>query len=323
MYKKILLAIILIFIAGCTKPKPEQIPSWYTNIPHDYKFFYAVGSSDTREKAIKRAIASMRSTLSANINKTFINKTNLLQPISVENLKNILETNEDIANRLTLSKVKLEKYKNFKGEELVLISVKRIDLFNKLKIISDLKLGRAKEQNKKAKNKDVIRRFMALEPIMKSYAILASLAGYKQFLISTYSANSEFVFLKGVADEYDELKSTINIYVLTDSNSRIFSSTLKKAINDKGFSTSNTINSKHSVKLLVTSKTTNTKDYTFKQSSSLVKLTTFDTNKEKISFRQHTFVGKSRKNHIEAKQQAAIHLKYRVKKLGILDFLGF
>ena len=323
MYKKILLVIALIFIAGCSKPKPEQIPSWYTNVPSDYKLFYAVGASDTKEKAIKRAISSMRETLSAKLNQSFRDKTHLIQPITQENLKEIIDTNVDIANRLTLSKAKVVKSKNFKGEELVLISVKRIDLFNKLKIISDLKLGRAKEQNKKAKNEDVIKRFMALEPIIKSYPTLASLGAYKQFLISTYSANDEFLFLKEVKNEYDELKNSINVYVLTDSNSRIFSSSIKDALNKKGFTTHNSVNSKNGVKLLITSKTTNSKDYTFNQSSSLVKLTTFDKNKEKISFRQHTFIGKSRKNLLEAKQQSAIHLKYKVKKLGIFDFLGF
>lgn len=323
MYRKILLVLFLILIAGCTKPTPEQIPSWYTNIPSDYKFFYAIGSAKTKEQAIKKAIASMRENLSNSLNQKFRDKTHILHPITQENLKAIIDTNIDIANRLTLSKAKLVKSKKFKGEELVLINVKKIDLFNKLKIISDLKLGRAKEQSKKAKNKDVIRRYMALEPIVASYSTLASLAGYKQFLISTYSANDEFLFLKSIENEFNELKNTINIYVLTDSNSRVFSSSIKNAINKKGLSTKNSNDSKNSVKVLVTSTTSDTQDYTFNQSSSLVKLTTFDKDKEKISFRQHTFIGKSRKSHKEAKQQASVHMKYKIKKLGIFEFLGF
>ena len=59
MYKNILLALLVAFIAGCSKPKPQTVPSWYTNVPQDYKLLYAVGSSSDIDKAKKIAIMSL------------------------------------------------------------------------------------------------------------------------------------------------------------------------------------------------------------------------------------------------------------------------
>jgi len=78
MYKNILLVLIIAFIAGCSKPKPETIPSWYTNIPTDYKLLYAVGVSDNVNKAKKLALVSLRDTLNKNIDKEFKKKNYVL-----------------------------------------------------------------------------------------------------------------------------------------------------------------------------------------------------------------------------------------------------
>ena len=319
MYKNIVLSILVIFIVACSKPKPESIPTWYTNVPSDYKFLYAVAKSTTIEQAKKMAIVTMRDNLSKEVNTRFSSENHKLQPLDKETLNKIKKYSVEVANHLSFNRVKIEKSKIFKGEGLVLISIPRVSSFNKLKRISDVKFHRAQEVNKKALNKNAIKRFMALEIAVKEWETLASLAQYKELLISTYSANEEFIFLNDLKEEYDELKNSINFYVLTDGNSRIFSKSIKKAIEAKGLSVKNT---KNSFKLLVTSKTIKSQNYTFNKSRNLVKLTTFDNNKNKISFKQHTFIGKSRKNHKEAKEQAAINLDYKIKKLGIFDFIG-
>ena len=325
MYKNIILTIFIIIMAGCSKPKPDTKlkskpdtkPSWYTQVPVDYKLFYAVASSDSVKQAKKIAIVNMRESLSTQVN----NKNNLLIAMDKKTLVKIKEHNKEIANRLSFSRIKLEKTKTFQGKELVLISIPRIDLFNRIKIISDIKLHRAEEAYKKSLNKNAIERYMALELAIKELPALVSLAEYKEFLISTYSSADEFAFLNKIKKEYDDLKNSIHFYILTDGNSRIFSHSIKNAIKSEGLHVDNDINSKNNFKLLVTSKTENSQDYTFNKSKTLVKLTTFNSEKKKIKFRQHTFVGKSRKNAKEAKEQAAVQLDYKIKKLGIFDFI--
>jgi len=322
MYKNIILAILLIFMAACSKPKPDIQPSWYTNVPSDYKLFYAVASADSVEKAKKIAIVKMRKSLSMQVNSRFENKNNTF--LVDKNLhEQVKHYNIEISNRLSLNRVKVEKTQTFKGKKLVLISIPRINLFNKLKIISDVKFHRAQEADKRALNKTAIERFMALESAVKELATLVSLAEYKDFLISTYSCEDEFTFLIKLKNEYDELKNSINFYILTDVNSRIFYSSIKSAIEAKGLSVKNEISSKNSYKLLITSKTKEEKEYMFNKSRTLVKFITFDSEKNKLKFRQHTFIGKSRKNFKEAKYQAANNLKYKIKRLGIFDFIGF
>ena len=323
MFRNILLAILIIFLAACSKPKVETQPGWYTQVPVDYKYFYAVAKADTVDKAKKIAIVNMRTSLNQQVDARFEDKNHPLKNIDKVLLEKIKAYNKEVANRLALSRVKIEKTKRFNGKELVLIRIARKDLFSRIKVISDVKLHRAKEADKKAINKTVIDRYIALDLAMKEWVVLASLAEYKDFLISTYDASDEFTFLKKIKSQYDSLKNSITFYVLTDGNSRIFSSSIKNAILKEGLHVGSDTKSKNSFKLLLTSKTEQSQDYTFNQSKTLVKLSTFDNEKNKIKFRQHTFIGKSRKSYKEAKEQAAIHFKYKIKKLGFFDFIGF
>ncbi len=322
MYKNILLAIIVAIITGCSAPKPEQPPIWYTNVPTDDKLFYAVGSSKTIDSAKKNAIASMRESLSSNISSIIKMPTHKLQPLEENILKDIFRQNMDISNKLSLRGVSLDKSEEFNGEELVLISISKQTLFQRLKAISDAQFLRTKQEYDMTKNAAVLKRFLILDSLMQKFSSIASLTQYKKFLLNTYNPDAEFEFLKNMKKEYDGLKSSINIYVLADSNSRIFSSFIKDSLNEKGLSTKNNFDSEISLKLLVTSKTEESQEYSFNKSKSLVKFKIFDKNKKLLSLRQHTFIGKSRKSYQDAKEQSALYLHSKVKRLGIFDFIG-
>jgi len=318
MYKNIILVVFMIFIAACSTPKviikQDTLPTWYTTVPSDNKFIYSVASSDTIKQAKKIAIVNMRKSLSNEINKSFKNK-NIIEKIQKYNV--------EVANRLALNRVKLEKYETFKGKKIVLISIPRKDLFNKIKIISDIKLNRAYQAEKKALNKSAVERFIALDLAMKEWFILVSLAEYKSYLISTYNADAEFEFLNKMKKEYNILKNSINFYILTDGNSSIFSKKIKNAIKLKGLHVNSKNKSINNFKVLVTSKTEESQEYGFNQSKTLIKISIFDNNKKQIKFRQHTFIGKSKVDYKQAKEQAVIHLGYKIKKIGIFNFMGF
>ena len=114
MYKNILLAIIVAIVTGCSAPKPEQAPSWYTNIPQNDKLFYAVGSADTVDKAKNNAIASMRENLAAQIDNSFKEATHKLLPIDNALLQNIFQQNIEISKKLFLGNIKLINSQSFK-----------------------------------------------------------------------------------------------------------------------------------------------------------------------------------------------------------------
>lgn len=322
MYKNILLTIIIAIIAGCSAPKPEQAPSWYTNIPQDDKLFYAVGASSTIDKAKKNAIASMRENLAGQINNSLKMPTHKLHALENTILDNIFKQSLDISKKLSFSNTKLVKSESFKGEKLVLISISKQNLFEKLKIISDAQFLRTKQEYDVTRNSATLKRFVILDSLMKKFAYIASLTQYKKFLLSTYSSNNEFEFLTSMKNEYDRLKLSINIYVLADANSRVFSSIIKKSLNEKGLRTKNDFDSEVSLKLLLISETQESQEYTFNKSKSLVKLTTLNKNKKILALRQHTFIGKSRKSHEDAKVHSAVYLENKIKRLGIFDFIG-
>ena len=329
MYKNIFLVILIIFMAGCSssqvKPstKTDVQADWYLNPPRNERLFYAVALADTVQKAKKIAIVNMRNSLGKEINEKFIKINNNLSGDDKKLFQKIQKHNLEVAMRLSLSRVKLEKTQTYYGRELVLISIPKLDLFNKIKIISDIKLNRAKQADKRALNKTSIDRLIAVKKSMNEYPTLVSLAEYKNFLLSTYDVSKEFEFLQRIKKEYDDLRNNITFYILTDPNSKIFAKAILYMIREEGLHVENGLKTKDSFKLLITSTTEETQNYAFNQSKNLVKLTTFDNNKNKIEFRQHTFIGKSKKNYKEAKKQASRHFNYKVKKLGIFDFIGF
>lgn len=322
MYKNVLLTLFITFIAGCSAPKPDIAPQWYTNVPTNSEFYYAVGASDTIENATKAAVESMRESLSTQLNNGFKKTTHILQPIDNETLEKIFAQSSDISKKLSFQKIKLEKSKKTNNRELVLISVPRLELFEKLKPISDALFLRMKQEYKMHKNSTAVKKLAFMDELMKNFPRVASLTGYKNFLIHSYSADDEFKFLKEMRGEYDYLKSTINIYVLSDANSKIFANQIKAAITQKGISTENSIENENSVKLLITSDTTDTQNYNFLQSKSLVKFTTFDKEKKQIAFRQHTFMGQSSKNYQDAKEHSATDMQAKIKNLSLFDFIG-
>lgn len=324
MYKNIfLLLFIVAFIAGCSTPKPDVAPEWYTNVPSDSKLYYAVGASDSKESAKNAAIESMRESLSSQVGGMFKDKKHPLQPIDKEMLENISKHATEISNKLSLQNVKLEKSAEFKGSELVLISIPRAELFEKIKPVSEAQFLRLKEEYTIRKNSTTIKKFALLDELMQDFPRVAVLVAYKKFLLSTYDTNSEYKFLKELKDEYDFLKSTINVYVLSDANSRIFAHNIRSALEEKGLSTKNSLDNENSIKLLITSETSELQNYNFLQSKSLIKFTAFDKEKKQLAFKQHTFIGQSVKNFQDAKEHALADMQSKLKKASLFNFIGF
>lgn len=324
MYKNIFYSLFIIaFIAGCSAPKPDIAPEWYTNVPSDSKLYYAVGASDNKDNAKNAAIESMRKSLSLEVTGMFKDKKHPLQPIDNETLEKISEHTLEISKKLSLQNIKLEKSIKFKENELVLISVPRAELFEKIKPVSEVQFLRLKQEYTIRKNSITIKKFALLDELMLDFPGVAALIGYKKFLLHSYNAEGEFKFLKEIKDEYDYLKSAINIYVLSDANSRIFAHNIRAAIEQKGLSTKNSLDDENSIKLLITSETSEVQNYNFLQSKSLIKFTTFDKDKKQLAFRQHTFVGQSAKDFQDAKEHASANMQDKIKKLSLFDFIGF
>ncbi|MBW6487741.1 hypothetical protein [Sulfurimonas sp.] len=324
MYKNIFLSLFIVaIIAGCSAPKPEVAPEWYTNVPSDSKLYYAVGASDSKDNSTKAAIESMAESLGAKVAGKFKDKEHPLQPLENETLEKISKHTLEISKKLSLQNIKLEKSTRFKGRELVLISIPRAELFEKIKPISDLQFLRLREAYTLRKTSITIKKFALLDELMEDFPRVAALVGYKKFLLHSYNAENEFKFLKEIKDEYDYLKSAINIYLLSDANSRIFAHNIRAAIKQKGLSTKNSLDDKNSVKLLITSETSEVQNYNFLQSKSLIKFTTFDNENKQLAFRQHTFVGQSAKDFQDAKEHASADMKRKIKKLSLFDFIGF
>ncbi len=323
MYKYLLTALIIAFFAGCSAPKPETPPSWYTTLPTDFNFIYAKGSGANVDIAKKKAIASLRQQINKALDDAFINKTSKLHIEQNQNIDAILKANEYLANTLSMRAIQIDKTIVYKEDTLILIKLNRKTFFDYLQRSSTKKFNANKLEYANIQDEIAIKRFLVIDRLMQEYPKLASKIQAKNIALPSYDTRAEFNYLNELRNSYVQLKDDITFYVLSDVNSRIFSPAIKTALRSKGLTLSTNTNAKDALKLLITSKTTNTQNYSFNQSKSLVKFITYDKNKKQVAFRQHTFIGKSRKSYKEAKQQSAIHVKSKIAKTGILNFIGF
>ena len=321
-YKLFFIALLIGLFAGCSAPKPETKPAWFTSPPQDYKFFYAVGTGETQVKAKKRAIASLREQLKLKLDEGFEISSHPLGKIQKRDLAKIFKNNTHFTKSLRFKDIKLEKSMQYRGRFLVLISIKKEKLFHQIEKISKPKFEKLKAEYDALDKEIAIKKFAALKGMLKEYPSLATYTEFLKMTSSTYRAEEVFGFLKELKEQQKELRSTISFYVLSDANSQLFTKYIKRAIKKEGLLISRKPLSKNSLKLIVKSKTTEEQEYSFMKSSTLIKFNTYDINKNKIAFKQHTFVGKSRKNYKEAKEQAAIHLQAKINKLGLYQLLG-
>ena len=322
MYKYLLTLIIVAIFAGCSAPKPKTAPSWYTTLPKDFNFFYAKGADKDVAKAKKKAIASLRSQINAELNNAFKTRSSKLAIDANQNIDSLLMANEYLANTLSMRAVKLDKNAEFQGDVLVLIKLSRKDVFDAVNRSLTNRFKASKKEFESASDKIAIKKYIVTLKLMKDYPKYASKIQAKKVALASYDTYDEFTYLNDLRATHVKLKKDITFYVLSDVNSRLFTSSVKDALRSSGLVLSSGSKNKDALKLLITSKTENTQNYSFNQSKSLVKFTTYDVNKKQVSFKQHTFIGKSRKSYQEAKQQSSLHVKGKISKVGIFNFLG-
>lgn len=322
MLKHLILALLLALFAGCSKPQPKTLPSWYTSPPQDYFNIYAVAIDPDPAKAKNKAILNLRQGLLEALNKEFAKSDHKLGYIDEELLAVLARANEEICNTISLRSVKVTETTEFEGSTVILVQISRESLFEILEAASANKMAESKAAYDAIKDLPVLQKYAAIKPLVKQYAHLAAYTQFKEIVLSTFRATEDFLHLKELRDTLGELRSTITFYVLSDANSISFVNSIKEALIAEGLSLDNQMSSENAFKLLITSSTLDSMDYSFMQSKNLVKFNLYNTKKEEIAFRQHTFIGKSRKSYRDAKEQASVDLGKKVQKLGVFDFIG-
>jgi len=323
MYKYIITAILIALFAGCSAPKPKHAPAWFTSVPKDTTYIYAVGSAKTLSHAKNKAIASLRQKMKNEMDSPFVTRSTTFNLDNGFNVKDVLEENEHFVNTISLANVKTEITDTFNTNHLILLKLSRKEIFDKLNIIATQRLNQSRKNYQRVQKDPLwIKKFSLLHNEMKSFAKVVSTVSSKKAILNAHNNTKEIIFLNTLRQEYLDLKNEISFYVLSDVNSRIFVQSIKEAVGATGLTLSSKAKSEKSLKLIVTSKTENIQDYGFKKSKSLVQYSTYDLSKKKIAFRQHTFAAKSRRGYSDAKAQSALYEKGLVKKLGIFDFLG-
>ncbi len=322
LYRQIVLAVLIVFFAGCSAPKSYTKPQWSETEPRDLQHYYSVGEAKNLNKAKNIAVFALRRQLNETLDNSFKELHHPLFEINKARMEQIFQANEHLSKTIPMRGLKIVKTSTFKGRTLVLISLSKKDLFEYLQNRSSSIFEADKKVLESSKNLTAIQKFITIKPLLKKFATLASSAQLKKNTLQSYNPFEEFHYLKKLDTTYDHLRASISFYVLGDAASKIFTQVIKQSIKDEGLTISKRPLSDDALKIILNTTTTNTQEYTFNKSSSLVHFSTYNLQKEKVASKQHTFVGKSRKNHKDAKEQAALHMYAKTKKFGVFQFLG-
>lgn len=320
MLKSVLFGFIIAIFAGCGSK--TSIPSWYLNPQKDSQFLYATGSASNIQKAEANAIATLRNDLIQNLNSEFDNINHPLLQDNREFINALHDSNEHLCNTLSMRGAKVFKSETIQNTSYVIVKLSKKNLFDYLSVSSNKQLQNSKEKYALAKNKIPIQKYIILKPLVAKYPQQASITQLKSHLISSYNPNNDFLYLKNLLNDFINLKKNISFYLLSDVNARAFVPKIQNALSKEGFLISKTPNNKDSLTIFITSATDETREYAFLKSKNLVKFKIIDSSKKMIAFRQHTFIGNSKKSYDDAKEQAVIYAETKINKLGIFDFIG-
>jgi len=317
--------IFSIFFIGCSSNKNIELnsyPSWYLNpIISDDSYLYGTGEDYTLEAAKNSALASIASSLSTTINSTFskIESSNTLNEVETVNSSIINQINADSAD-IEFTHFKILKNETASNKFVVLVQVSRYKLFtfykNKLDSLFDSIYNDLKDVNKKdpltkasiySRNLDLVPNITSLITISKSINNHFNTKPYFDKIISLQTSMNKAI-------------SKVKVSISADSNSTFFINTIKEALNDIDISIvdSNKANSFVHIK----NNFLNDELFGFKISKANLTLSYSNLNKNIISTNNISISGKSRYNHLKAKENCAIVLRKKIHQDDIFYILG-
>lgn len=323
MIKNILLGFLLIFFSSCKHaPEPEAIPDWYTSPPVDYDYFYVVGIGNDKEDAQNNALTNFRISLAETLDVAIRRQNHPLGYLD-ENVLNVLsKSNEEIANTILISDVKIEESVSFNFKTLLLLKISRQDIFKNADLASASKIATSKERYEKLSKLPDLEKYTQLKILISNFAGLSTYTQLKEICVPKFDASKDFEILKDIYESLLELRSSFTFYILSDANSIGFVNFIKEGISKESLALHSKLRDENSYKILITSKSESSIDYSFMQSKTVLKAELYDSKGLLLAKKQHTFIGKSRDSHKDAKEQAAQNLRAKISKLGFFDFIG-
>ena len=322
MYRIFFAALLITFFAACSAPQPKTPPAWYTSLPQDCNYFYAVGVADEETTGYKKALNALRHTLEKEASQSFKQDQHKLALLRHNEELELLQNIQHITRTLSLRSAILESSQTYNNSVIVLVKIARKDIFDALQTRSQHRFQTLQKGYQALEGKNALEQYSQLTTLMKEYYPLASYAQLQSLSLCSDNTDKHFALLQKIKENSMRLQKDISVYVLSDANSLPFLRTIKDALRAQGLTVSKKPKTKEALTLLITSSTQQSLDYEFMQSKSLLELQIYDKAKNKLASKQHTLVGRSKKSYLDAKMQSAKSLQAIIRTNGIFNTLG-
>ncbi len=324
LYKYILVLSSIFFLFGCSSatPKLQSKPLWVNNLPKNNDYFYAVASANSYTKAKNIAIFSLRKRFKKTLDKKFLSTKHPLTNINRQLQQKILKENEKLTKKFPMRGLRVIDSQVYNNKTFILIALSKKILFEYLQQHSQTRFANDQKHLKQSTNLADIQKFIKIKPLLQNFAAIASYAQFKKLTFAQYDTTKEFNYLQELYQTYEYLRTSISFHLVSDAESVVFAQTLKNILIQENLPLNKHSSTKNSIQVFISSVATNSKEYEFSKVNILLKLSSYDIKKHKIAFKQHTFVGRSRRGFQDAKQQAVEHMSSKIKRFRVFDFLG-
>lgn len=326
---KIFIALFFsIFILGCSSKeiKPVDLnlyPTWFINPTlSDNSHLYGLGEDYNLEAAKNSALASIASSLSTTINSTFtkIESSDSLNHVETVNSSIINQINADSSN-IEFTHFKILKSETISNKFIVLVEVSRYKLFTSYKNKLDSLFNSISTDLIDINEKDPLTKASIYSRNIDLVPKLTSLITISKTINQRFNTKPYFNKIISLQKSLNKAISKVKINVSSDTDSKLFTKTIIEALNNINVS----IVDSHKANAFIRIENNFFTDelFGFKIAKANLTISSSNLNRYTISTNNISITGKSRYNHLKAKQNCALVLRKKIHQDNIFHILGF
>lgn len=300
----------------------KQLPMWYMNPPQSTpSTLYAVGEGKSKKEAIDGALSLLASTLSVSISSSFNAKTVVKEGrVNSSDATYINQTQSDV------KKVRITNYELLNAEQLgfkryaVLIKADKKALFDGLKNDIDQRLEIISKEEKSVQNENGLEQYSFYKKSLNEVADIPNSLSVMKVLNTTFNSSEYLQKLAKLKQSYTMTKAQITFSIITQENTKRFSSSIEKGLTNEGFKIEVNTNKYH-FRVFVRAKINRASAYGFDIARSEISFVTKDYKNRAVATNVVHIDGQSSQGYKIALQDIVKKLNLMVEKEGIAEFL--
>ncbi len=308
--------LVALLLSGCMQPTPPKIPSWMDRPPEDNStVLYRSAIGKTEDEAMQNALKLIGTSIYLDA------KRSIERTYSSDDVPMVLQNAQFISRSLEFSDTKLIRFDEQDEQHIVLVSTDRVALFDTQEELLKSDMKSIEERLEESKSEPNFVQLSVLHRVSKElrrvYARLHILKSIK----GSYDSKRVTKRLKEIRRQYNSLKFSLKVRVVSDATAMSFIKPLQNALIAEGLVVATTDPTPAPVVILLSadSKQSSVDAHFFE---SIWLRISIKEHKDEIATSEHEYSGKSSLSYKRARQLASEKFKKELLHNGLFETLG-